>query len=460
MRISWTKNFKKGNDALSGKRGSISVFLALIIVSVITALGIIVEGGARKASHSYCDGLVSMACNSVMSEFAIELNRDYGLLGCSLDRSDVEERMEWYINCNLKANRGYMDPLQLELDRLTVDFSNNFLSNPDVLEEQINEYMRLRVSESLIRNGIDFLEGSSGVIKRSGKGEGKTISPGDIRLENTRIIEELPSRIHGVGNRLLPEIDSIPELSSLLFRSKSNLYTNLYILKKFRHTYDEGGLWKDTFFKGEIEYILSGRLSDDSNRKSVKLSLITLRSGINLTHIYSNSTKRQAVIDMATMLTPGPEAVVTQAALATAWAAAEGANDMARLERGGRVPLYKTEEDWMIDLESAVKNIMWTGSLEPESDKGMEYGDYLLLLLFFQDRNTKLIRTMDLIQLNMKGRYDGDFLITRCFTGFDASVFMGRKKSFAGFLSGRRGMIETSCNYFPGGGGDDGKKEK
>ena len=48
----------------------------------------------------------------------------------------------------------------------------------------------------------------------------------------------------------------------------------------------------------------------------------------------------------------------------------------------------------------------------------------LNLLLYFEDEDTKLIRVLDVIQMNLRGSYNGNFLIKEFFTGFsfDAKV--------------------------------------
>ncbi|MDR0570910.1 MAG: DUF5702 domain-containing protein [Clostridiales Family XIII bacterium] len=43
--------------------------------------------------------------------------------------------------------------------------------------------------------------------------------------------------------------------------------------------------------------------------------------------------------------------------------------------------------------------------------------DYLRVFLFFTPRETKLLRAMDLIQLNMKMDYYGDFLMQEHYAG-------------------------------------------
>ena len=59
---------------------------------------------------------------------------------------------------------------------------------------------------------------------------------------------------------------------------------NLYAFGFFNHRFagDELG---DTFFNCEIEYIISGKLSDEKASKSVENNLLLLRNGMNLVYL-------------------------------------------------------------------------------------------------------------------------------------------------------------------------------
>ena len=150
---------------------------------------------------------------------------------------------------------------------------------------------------------------------------------------------------------------------------------------------------------------------------------------------------------MAAVLTPGPEAAVTQAALVLAWAAGEAANDVARLEKGGCVPLMKTDEDWMLSLEGVLENLFEGKVLEPENNDGLNYKGYLTLLLFFEDRQAKLIRVMDLIQINMKGNYDSGFSMAHSYAGFQLRGEISRTKSFFNLTGRKMGKFEMIFLY-------------
>lgn len=105
----------------------------------------------------------------------------------------------------------------------------------------------------------------------------------------------------------------------------------------------------------------------------------------------------------------------------------------------------KTGETWKTDLsiilngdklknsldEDALKNLnknkadiinMDGAKSGSEDGYGNGYEDYLLLLMFLVNENTRVLRTMDLVQINMKYRYYEDFNFAEYYTGLSFSL--------------------------------------
>ena len=87
----------------------------------------------------------------------------------------------------------------------------------------------------------------------------------------------------------------------------------------------------------------------------------------------------------------------------------------------------KTEATWAIDLESIVNNtengVVFTGV-----DKGENYDDYLLLFLYLMDERVKLLRVMDLIQINSRYLYYDSFLLKNYNAGLEYQLNVNGKK--------------------------------
>ena len=118
---------------------------------------------------------------------------------------------------------------------------------------------------------------------------------------------------------------------------------------------------------------------------------------------------------VAAFLTPGPEAVLTQAALLELWAYAEAENDVALLYENETVPFLKQDSTWALTLENAMDT--QEGAVRPSCMEGYDYEAYLRVLLPLVSEETRLLRVMDLIQINMKYLYQGAFRLKDYYTG-------------------------------------------
>lgn len=417
------------SNRLNNKRGSITILLLLFLSTFLLVIIVFTEAAAVKAARTYSDGVLDLAGRSILSEYDRNLKDDYGIFGMITDKDTVEQKMRYYAKESFRRNNGVMNFFHMSVNEIKADLSPYALTNLDLLEEQIIDYMKFRITiEGL--NALALLDKLPVLNRWSenqtyNKNNEELIKREPRNLKNKKVIKRLPSyelRDNREEFKLLSNLDGLSNISG------NGLCLNLYLLKKFRHQLDPPE-WQDTFFVNEVEYILFGNFNDESNYKQTKMILTALRTGINTAHIYSDTVKRKAIITAATLLTPGPEAAATQIALAGAWATAEAINDVKRLEKGGKVPLVKTEDDWVIGLDHVLEEIIEPAIEDPGHEKGLSYENYLFLLLCMTGREKKLVGIMDLIQLNMKGNYYEDFLMSRCYGGVDYQCILERKNS-------------------------------
>jgi len=182
------------------------------------------------------------------------------------------------------------------------------------------------------------------------------------------------------------------------------------------------------------------KLNDEKSRRTVYDKMIIERNGMNLIYLYTCTEKRTAALEAAELLTPGPEAVITQAVILEAWAFLEARNDMALLYDGKTVPVFKRDENWALDIDTVLESEFMEeerGELdtreekkyvEPRSIEGQTYGDYLKTLLAAVPEKKRLLRIMDLIQINMKYAYCDYFLMDDYYTGLDYEMTVNGKK--------------------------------
>ena len=186
-------------------------------------------------------------------------------------------------------------------------------------------------------------------------------------------------------------------------KTGDELFEKQYIFAYFKEQSNSKDLGK-TFFQNEIEYIICGKSSDAANARSIRNKIIAVREALNFVYLNKDPKKSAEAMAAAQLLTPGPAAIATQKALLAAWALAESINDYKLLVDLHKVPLMKSEATWAIDLDSVVANTsdkyVYTGV-----DQGQTYEDFLSLFTYAVDERVRLLRIMDLIQINMKYLY-------------------------------------------------------
>ena len=105
---------------------------------------------------------------------------------------------------------------------------------------------------------------------------------------------------------------------------------------------------------------------------------------------------------------------VISLALQAAWSFGESVLDIRCLLGGGKIPLVKDAGSWQLSLENLSK-ILELLNQEPDTgDEGMTYQQYLRLLLFMKSGQTRLDRTMDMAEQQIRAGGQENFSLDRC----------------------------------------------
>lgn len=187
----------------------------------------------------------------------------------------------------------------------------------------------------------------------------------------------------------------------------------------------------------QAEYIFSGKDNDLDNLKSVAKKLLLVREGVNFACLAADSTKRAQAEALTLAIASGflipPAATAITAAILFCWSFAESILDVRELFDGGKVPLVKTSADWQISLENLPDLLEGLDSVRRGSEKGMSYEDYLQVFMMTVNREKKVMRAMDMVELSVRttgGR--PAFKMDSCITAIEASVDVkaNKKKEF------------------------------
>lgn len=230
-----------------------------------------------------------------------------------------------------------------------------------------------------------------------------------------------------------------------LSRLRDNIYLNEYILGIFRNSApvpndgagnsgdkDFQGRLKserNTFYGGEVEYILHGNPSEKANILMTRGQILLVRFGLNTLHVYTDPKKKELASGIAAGVagwwTGGAGIPVLANLIMCGWGMGESIIDMKDLSEGKAVPVYKLPGDWRLDVG------LEKGGAKTDSRLYFSYRDYLRLFLLITGENKKLDRMEDLIQLNMDGNGEG-FKVSDCRTAVRIEAVVSMKYMFLG----------------------------
>ncbi len=173
------------------------------------------------------------------------------------------------------------------------------------------------------------------------------------------------------------------------------------------------------------EYVIAGKSSDTANLKAVLNKILLMRLGFNYIYLMSDSVKTAEIYEMAAILGAVliiPEAIALIAKLLRLlWAYAESMQDVKTLLAEGKVPLFKDASSWGTSL-SRLSEL--SSDTESEgSSKGLEYDDYLQILMYTMSEDDLISRTADMIEYNKRIADDNeDFRLDLCLSSLETEI--------------------------------------
>ena len=180
--------------------------------------------------------------------------------------------------------------------------------------------------------------------------------------------------------------------------------------------------------------MLCGKNSDQDNLAGTVNRLLALREAANLVYLAKAAQKQGEMEAMAGVIAASfgvPAAMpVVKMALAVCWAFAESILDLRELLDGGKVALFKTAESWQLSLEQLPKLLETGDQSRKNAPGGMEYSDYLRLLLMQKSGKAVTfglfslqIPILTIVRFLMKKVFAIDFLCIHCIYFFTKSFY-------------------------------------
>lgn len=395
------------------------MFAVMIFISMTVLLAAAVNSAGNIAIESATRSFGRLWGKSILAEYDIFLKERYGILAFKGNNISVSEKIDKY------KDYSFEEKSYIESPSSYADLKKYLMTDPDNLKIQI---------EKIVVSGIKPNGGSKN--ENTGKQSGNV---SDRYISSSWIKRGLPSygrTENGYIEGLVNKIKAGFGIDDIIGSAAVDKYISAF----FNHHLDNKKL-NDTYFRCEIEYIISGKLDDKKSRENTASKIKHLRNMLNLYYLYTCDEKREAVMAIATAITPGAAAVLTQAAMLEIWAYAEAENDMEILYDEKTVPLLKNDSNWALSAENVFgsdktgikeNNDFNDGQkskyISPEIISGENYDSYLKILLCGISENTKLLRIMDLIQINMKFLYNETFLMKEYSMGLEYMITVNGKK--------------------------------
>lgn len=359
----------------NNKTGSSMIFLSMILAGLIGLAVLLAVNAGEKAELSYRRTVTDMACRSVLSEYDLKLKYDYGIFAFRGAEKYIEDRLSYYL--------GYAE------DNSNIMFS----ALPETMSADVKGF-EIIDTDNFEKQIIDAAKYGFFSPK-----PGSEAVPGRERaqLDSAAVISGLPSAGF-TGKALDLDFPDLTEdgLKGLISETGKTFMTNKYAFSVFNCKTKQLEN-RDSYFKYEIEYLICGYFADAGNLDKIKDYLVTLRTPVNIAKIYADPVRSSEALAEAEAIAPGPGAQAVQLLIITDWAIEDSKKDAEALFEG-------------------------------EKADGLAYEDYLALFLSLQDRETKLLRMMDLIQINMRKDYYNGFLLSEHFCGFYLDTKAGGKE--------------------------------
>lgn len=377
------------------KKGVFSIYACLFLVVFMTSAGVFIHAAKKSATNGTALACSSLWSQSIMAEYDLNLKNRYHLFGYYGYPALVQEKLEFYAMETFAVHR------DADFRIVSCCLDSHALRNVEVFETQVINWGKLTLSDSSHETVGSIIETTN-----------------HQKPDHEILFENLPSEGCESGlvvGSLAKTFASFDNLKDLVEEGTDTWHQLSYIFSHFKQRRDFTSLG-ETYLQYEAEYIIGGKESDSANERTVKRRIVSLREAVNMAFLQQDPAKSAAIYAAAELLTPGTASVTAQTIMA-AWAYAESVNDYNLLIEGYPVPKVKTKENWATDLDAVLADNQAETAIYTGETKGDTYEDYLSLLLMAMDENTRLLRMMDLIQINMRYNYYDTFLMDDYFGG-------------------------------------------
>lgn len=464
--------------SLTKAKGSITVFLSLSIMIILSLVLALFQGARIGAVRMKTECVADIATNSVLSEYSRQLYEQYGLLmvdsSYGTDSHSIlnsQDRLKHYVQKNFERstygklkNAQTLTAMYCKDARIT-GYSLATDNSGAPLERQIVAYMSadpVGAVMSEVLDNVGSLEGSgfdSTDIDEMASSNQETIDSIELpKVKNEDGEEETISignpadavnSQRGVSILGLVVKDrsriSMARINGAEYASKRQLQKGTGLNDResvsggekllldqyyFEKCSSYGQEFEKSVLKYQLEYLIFGQDSDYANLDKMAKTLLFWRQASNFAYLLSCGPKLQQAELMATALSAVilcPELMEPiKYSILFAWTFAESVSDLRILFEGGRVPLFKSDATWNLGI---FEMLDFRGSYgKTDCGEGLYYRDYLRMKALMTGGKEKLSHMMDIIEMDIRNTPGNTcFRIDDCIDIMRADITVGTR---------------------------------
>lgn len=184
-------------------KGSVTVFVSIALSVIIAFSGLMVDLSRLRAGEKHARAAVQLSVQSALTQYHAPLKENYGLMAMGHSQEELQAMIGELLEKNLAVENQYMPGLTdlygFQVESVTVTPIFN-LTETDVLQQQITQYMKYRAPTAMVGSFLEKLKSlktcmaQSGLLNKKMELE-KALQK--IREEQVYLRLLLSERIHG-----------------------------------------------------------------------------------------------------------------------------------------------------------------------------------------------------------------------------------------------------------------------
>lgn len=185
--------------------GQITVFLAIVMMSVLMLAGLLVDIARINAGRTIVKRAADTAARSLLADYRSRLKEGYGIFAFyETGTADLEDCFEEGLSCNLsipsdeEIYNSSIDLFGFRIEKINITPIYN-LSENSVMKKQILEYMKYRAPEEMVEGFMEKLLAVRDVGKMSGAYKQK-VSIDKLFGSMDKSQQKLKKNIDGLGD--------------------------------------------------------------------------------------------------------------------------------------------------------------------------------------------------------------------------------------------------------------------